>query len=168
MKAIVRAGLVAGVVVLVAVGCAGGTDERSTVSAEPESTEAPADPRPTRPPRTTTTEAPTTTVPPTTATTDPPESAGQKNARQSAADYLDYMAFSHSGLVDQLEFEGFSTADATYGVDALTVDWNEQAALSAAEYLDYTSFSRSGLIDQLVFEGFSQAEAEYGVSTTGL
>jgi hypothetical protein len=71
-------------------------------------------------------------------------------------------------LIGQLEFEGFSTADATYGVDAQKADWNVQAAKSAKSYLKYSSFSRIGLIDQLVFEGFTQAQAEYGVSTTGL
>lgn len=98
----------------------------------------------------------------------PPETVSQSNAREKAADYLSFTSFSRTGLIQQLEFEGFSTEDATYGVDALGVDWNEQAALKAAEYLEFTSFSRSGLIDQLVFEGFTQTEAEYGVSTTGL
>lgn len=120
------------------------------------------------PPTTTTTAPPPTTAPPATAPPAPAETMGQSNARESAASYLDFKAFSRSGLIKQLEFEGFSTADATYGVDALHVDWNEQAAKSAAEYLDFKAFSRSGLIDQLVFEGFSRAEAEYGVSTTGL
>ncbi|MBD5785098.1 Ltp family lipoprotein [Cellulosimicrobium terreum] len=96
----------------------------------------------------------------------------QQNAYQSAVDYLDYTAFSRSGLVDQLEFEEFSTADAEFAVARLEaeggVDWNEQAAASAADYLDYTSFSRSGLIDQLLFEGFTAEQAEYGVSKTGL
>jgi hypothetical protein len=98
----------------------------------------------------------------------PPETAGQSNARRQAASYLDVIAFSRQGLIEQLEFEGYSTEDATYGVDAQNADWNEQAALKAAEYLDTMAFSRSGLIDQLVFEGFTRAEAEYGVSTTGL
>lgn len=128
--------------------------------------------------RTTTTEAPTTTTtaPPTTTTTAPPpppdpfagESISQRNARGSAEDYLAFASFSRTGLIGQLEYEGFSTADATYAVDVLNVDWNEQAAKSAASYLEFSSFSRSGLIDQLVYEGFTQAQAEYGVSTTGL
>jgi hypothetical protein len=33
-----------------------------------------------------------------------------------ARDYLDYSAFSRSGLIDQLEYEGFSKAQAVYGV----------------------------------------------------
>ncbi|MCY1158935.1 MAG: hypothetical protein MOP51_1959 [Citricoccus sp.] len=92
----------------------------------------------------------------------------QQNALRSAEDYLDYTAFSRPGLIDQLEFEGYSTADATWGVDRVTVDWKEQAAKSAANYLDFTSFSRQGLIDQLVFEGFTVEQATYGVDQTGL
>jgi colicin import membrane protein len=92
----------------------------------------------------------------------------QQNAVRSAEDYLDFTAFSRTGLINQLEFEGYSTADATRAVDRVTVNWNEQAAKSAANYLDFTSFSRQGLIDQLVFEGFTAAQAKYGVSQTGL
>lgn len=92
----------------------------------------------------------------------------QQNASRTAQSYLDYTSFSRTGLIGQLEFEGYSTEDATWAVDRLTVDWNAQAALKAKEYLDYTAFSRSGLIDQLLFEGFTPEQAEYGVSTTGL
>ena len=102
------------------------------------------------------------------ATTTVKETVAQSNAKKSATSYLKYSAFSRTGLIDQLEFEGFSTADATYGVDAQNADWNAQAAKSAKSYLKYSSFSRIGLIDQLVFEGYTQAQAEYGVSTTGL
>ena len=96
------------------------------------------------------------------------ETVSQANARKSAKSYLNYSAFSRTGLIEQLEYEKFSTADATYGVDAQNADWNAQAARSAKEYLAYSSFSRLSLIDQLVYEGFTQAQAEYGVSTTGL
>ena len=102
------------------------------------------------------------------ATTTVKETVAQSNAKKSATSYLKYSAFSRTGLIGQLEFEGFSTADATYGVDAQNADWNAQAAKSAKSYLKYSSFSRIGLIDQLVFEGYTQAQAEYGVSTTGL
>ena len=96
------------------------------------------------------------------------DSASYQQAVAKAQDYLDYSSFSRSGLIDQLEFEGFSTQDSTAAVDSLTVNWNEQAAMKALEYLDFSSFSRSGLIDQLVFEGFTQSQAQYGVSQTGL
>ena len=104
----------------------------------------------------------------TTTTTTSNETVGQSNAKKAAKNYLSFMAFSRTGLIKQLEFESYSTADATYGVDAQNADWNAQAAKSAKAYLKLMPFSRTSLIDQLVFEGYTQAQAEYGVSTTGL
>lgn len=95
-------------------------------------------------------------------------SVSRQNAVDSAISYLDYSPFSRSGLIEQLEYEGYSSSDATYAVDSIEVNWNEQAAKSAANYLEFSSFSRSGLIDQLKYEGFTQSQAEYGVSQTGL
>lgn len=92
----------------------------------------------------------------------------QQNALRKAADYLDYTAFSRTGLIEQLVYEKYSAEDSTWAVDRVTVDWNEQAAKKAKDYLDYTSFSRSGLVEQLLYEGFTPEQAEYGVSTTGL
>ena len=92
----------------------------------------------------------------------------QENAVRSAQDYLQVTAFSRTGLIGQLEFEGFSTEDATFAVDSLDIDYNEQAAAEAESYLEFSGFSRQGLIDQLVFEGYTQEQATYGVDQTGL
>lgn len=92
----------------------------------------------------------------------------QQNAVQKAKQYLSFSAFSRSGLISQLEYDGFSTDDATYAVDNITVDWNQQAAKKAKQYLGFSSFSRSGLYDQLVYDGYTPAQAQYGVSATGL
>ncbi len=92
---------------------------------------------------------------------------GEKNALKSAKAYLDYTAFSYTGLIEQLEYEGYSHTEAVYGADNCGADWNEQAAKSAANYLDYTSFSRSGLIEQLEYEGFTHSQAVYGVEQNG-
>ncbi len=67
-----------------------------------------------------------------------------------------------------MAYEKYSAEDATWAVDRVAVDWNEQAAKSAKSYLKFSSFSHSGLVDQLVFEGFTPEQAEYGVGTTGL
>jgi colicin import membrane protein len=95
-------------------------------------------------------------------------SASQNNALRAARNYISIMPFSRSGLIKQLEFEGYSTGDATYAVDELAPNWNEQAAKAAKNYLDIMPFSRSGLIDQLVFEGYTRDQATYGVNQTGL
>lgn len=92
---------------------------------------------------------------------------GQRNALAKAASYLDFTAFSFSGLVEQLEYEGFSHDDAVFAVENCGADWNEQAAKKAQSYLDFMSFSRSGLIEQLVYEGFTQEQAEYGATAVG-
>ena len=73
------------------------------------------------------------------------------------------MSFSRSGLIEQLD-EGFSNEEATYAVDKINPDWNEQAANKAQDYLDTMSFSYDGLIEQLEFEGFTPEQAQYGVS----
>lgn len=91
----------------------------------------------------------------------------QKNAIAQAKAYLEYSSFSRSGLIQQLEYEGYSNESATYAVDSCNVDWNKQAELTAQSYLDYSSFSRDGLIQQLEYEGFSSEEALYGVTAVG-
>jgi hypothetical protein len=96
------------------------------------------------------------------------ESASQRNARLKGAQYLGVLAFSRSGLIKQLQFEGFSLADATYGTDVQNANWMAQAARKAREYLNSQPFSRDGLIRQLEFEGFTRAQAEYGVKHVGL
>jgi SOS response regulatory protein OraA/RecX len=93
--------------------------------------------------------------------------ASQKNAVSSAKSYLDYTAFSRQGLIDQLEYEGYSNADAVYGADHSGADWKEQAAKSAKNYLAYTAFSEQGLIEQLEYEGFTHEQAVYGASAAG-
>ena len=92
---------------------------------------------------------------------------GEKNAAKSALDYISVMAFSYSGLVRQLEFEGYTNEEAVYGVDKCGADWKEQAAKSAEEYLSIMAFSRDGLIAQLESEGFTRQQAEYGVQAVG-
>ena len=47
----------------------------------------------------------------------PAESVAQENARATAEDYLVTASFSRSGLIEQLKYEGFTSAQAQYGVD---------------------------------------------------
>ena len=140
----------------------------TTTAATKQSTTEPAADATTQPAAVVTTEpaAEATTKP----TTKPTKklTVSQENAVEKAADYLDYAAFSRSGLIKQLKFEGFSTTDATFGVDAQKANWKEQAAKKAKDYLDYGSFSRSGLIRQLKYEGFTAAQATYGAKKVGL
>ena len=115
---------------------------------------------------------PTTQAPkPKPTPTEPKMTRSQENAVESAQSYLESGAFSKKGLIEQLEYEDYSTKDAEFAVNHLEendlVDWNAEAAESAQSYLDSGSFSRKGLIEQLKYEGFTQKQAEYGVKQAG-
>jgi hypothetical protein len=44
---------------------------------------------------------------------------GERNALETAINYLEYTSFSRQGLIDQLLYEKFTEAQALYGVDAV-------------------------------------------------
>ena len=92
---------------------------------------------------------------------------GQRNALRSAESYLAFSAFSHSKLIQQLEYEGYSNEEATYAADRCGANWCEQAAKSAEAYLKVSAFSQERLIQQLEYEGFSPTQAAYGAAKNG-
>lgn len=92
---------------------------------------------------------------------------GQQNALRKARDYIDAMDFSYTGLIKQLEYEGYSHNEAVYGADNCNADWKAEAAGKAKDYMDTMAFSRQGLIDQLLYEGYTQEQAEYGAFSVG-
>lgn len=95
-------------------------------------------------------------------------SLSQQNCCRTADSYLRTLPFSHKGLVEQLEYEGYSHEESVFAADHCGADWNEQAVKDARAYLDVMSFSRSGLIEQLEFEGYTHDQAVYGVNGVGL
>ena len=96
--------------------------------------------------------------------------SGQKNALQTAHDYLGTMAFSKAGLIAQLSSSAgsdFPRADAVFAANHVGANWNEQAVKAARDYLDTMSFSRQGLIEQLSSSAggqFTLAQARYAVN----
>jgi hypothetical protein len=101
-------------------------------------------------------------------------SPSQAQAVGSAEDYLAFSHFSRQGLIDQLSSDygdRFSVADATFAVDHLSPDWNEQAAGAAKDYLGFSSFSCQGLIDQLSSDygdQYTLEQARYGARSSGI
>lgn len=136
--------------------------EEPKKSETPSQTPTPKPATPTPPPAQTPAPAPKTDTPA------PSETTSQRNAVRKAKDYLGYSAFSHDGLVDQLEYEQFSHDDAVYGADNSGANWDEQAAKKARSYMDYSSFSRGSLIAQLEYDKFTRGQAEYGANAVGL
>lgn len=88
---------------------------------------------------------------------------GREGAVDQAKSYLRSSAFSYTGLIDQLEYEGYTNEEATYGADNCGANWKEQALRNAESYLDSSGFSYEGLLDQLQYEGYTEEEAKYGV-----
>jgi Host cell surface-exposed lipoprotein len=67
-----------------------------------------------------------------------------------------------------LEFDGFTSSQATYGVANSHANWDKEAAADAREYLKTEAFSASGMIQQLEFDGFTASQAQYGAKAVGL
>jgi hypothetical protein len=162
--------LLALVLLIVLTACGGTTAELDTTTDTEVVTTSTPEPAPVK----TVEPAPEPTVEPEPTPEPEPEpvepefTLAQEQAIGSAQDYLSFMAFSKSGLVDQLIFEGFSKSDAEFAVEHIDVSWKEQALQSAKDYLDMMHFSRSGLIEQLEYEGYSTKQATYAVDQLGL
>lgn len=91
----------------------------------------------------------------------------QQNAIGKAQSYLDLAGFSRDGLINQLEFEGYSADASAFAADNAGADWNAEAAEKAKSYMDMTSFSRQGLHDQLAFEKFTPEQIEFALKAVG-
>ena len=104
-------------------------------------------------------------------TSRPSQAAAEADLSQAsvrtAVAYLRTLAFSRKGLIEQLEYEGFTHAEAVYGADHCGANWMEQAVLSAKSYLKSSAFSYKGLKEQLEFEGFTSSEATHGADRCG-
>ena len=96
--------------------------------------------------------------------------ANQRSALADAKSYLQNLGgFSLKGLVGQVEYDGFSAADATYGATHAGANWNQEAVQDAKSYQqNLGGFSYSGLVGQLEYDGFTPSQAKYGVRATGL
>jgi Host cell surface-exposed lipoprotein len=96
--------------------------------------------------------------------------ASEQSAIQDAQSYLQNVGgFSESGLINQLEYDQFSAADAQFAVNYLNPNWNTEAAQDAQSYMSNVGgFSCGSLLQQLEYDGFTQAQAEYGTSSVGL
>ena len=91
------------------------------------------------------------------------ETAGEKNALAAAKLYLSSMPLSYQGVLDQLEFDGYTSSEAQYGADNCGASWKEQAVRSAETYLGTMPLSEKRLREQLSFDGYTDEEVEYAI-----
>ncbi|WP_166079137.1 Ltp family lipoprotein [Xiamenia xianingshaonis] len=94
---------------------------------------------------------------------------GQKNAIKTAVEYCEWLHPSYQLAIDwMVEQDGYTTDDATFGVDHCGADWKEQAALNAKSQVDYGGASEEGLREQLgTFYKFTEDEIEYALAEVG-
>lgn len=86
-----------------------------------------------------------------------------RNALSKAESYLGWAGMSEQGLREQLEYEGYPSDAIDYALANVEVDYNEQALAKAESYDDWASMSDSQLYDQLIFEGFTDEQAQYAL-----
>jgi hypothetical protein len=92
---------------------------------------------------------------------------GDQEALADAHEYLSTQPFSLKGLISQVEYDGFSTAEATYGAEHSRANWNKEGLLDAKDYLSTQAYSRSGLVGQLGYDGFTASQSSYGAAHCG-
>jgi hypothetical protein len=112
--------------------------------------------------------SPSQTTPSAPAT--PQYTVSQKSAIQDAESYLQTEpGFSKLGLIHQIEFDKFASADARFAVHHITVNWDKQAAADAKNYMQTEGgFSYGSLVQQLEFDKFTPAQAAHGARSVGL
>ncbi|HGP0303085.1 TPA: Ltp family lipoprotein [Enterococcus faecium] len=86
-----------------------------------------------------------------------------RNALSKAESYLGWAGMSEQDLREQLEFEEYPSDAIDYALANVDVDYNEQALAKAESYDDWASMSDSQLYDQLIFEGFTDEQAQYAL-----
>ena len=98
------------------------------------------------------------------------QSTDFEKAKERATSYLDGQTFSRAGLIGQLEYEGFWKGTAVQAVDALRIDWLEQAVRAAKEWMttEHHDGTRQDIIDILIYaKEFTQTEAEHAAAAVG-
>jgi hypothetical protein len=75
--------------------------------------------------------------------------------------------YSLEGLVVQLNFGGYTMAEATYGAENSGANWNHEALVAAKENLATKAYSMKGLIERLKIAKFTAVQASYGVANSG-
>jgi Host cell surface-exposed lipoprotein len=106
----------------------------------------------------------------------PQYTAAQQQAIDAANSYIQMgSGFSREGLIQQLDSSagnGFSEALATFAVDHIRVNWDNQAKEAAQGYMQSEpGWSFNGLVQQLessAGSGFTYAQAVYGAKSVGL
>ncbi len=90
-----------------------------------------------------------------------------RQALSKAKSDLAAQAFSLQGLIVQLNYGGYTMAEAQYGAEHAGANWNHEAVLSAKQNLTSRAYSSKGLVQRLEVAKFTVSQAKYGVAECG-
>lgn len=88
----------------------------------------------------------------------------KKEALELAKSYIEASTFSKSGLIKQLEYEGYTKKEATYAANRCGADWNEEAIEFA---LKHTPCSKESLESYLSCFGFTSSQIKFALKEIG-
>ena len=93
--------------------------------------------------------------------------SGASSAVEVAKKYVDSGNYSYSALIDKLQQDGFSTADAEYAANNCGADWNKMASDEAKALIGSGTYTKDELIDKLIFKGYTFEQAAAAAEANG-
>lgn len=81
-----------------------------------------------------------------------------------AKSFIEFGEYSYSGLIEILEFVGYSNDEAEFAALNCNADWNNEAVQCAESYLDFKNMTKDELYGQLEYEGFTKEQISYALS----
>ena len=83
---------------------------------------------------------------------------------ERAKSFIESGEYSYSGLIEILEFAGYSNDEAEFAALNCNADWNNEAVQCAESYLDIKNMTKDELYGQLEYEGFTKEQISYALS----
>ena len=83
---------------------------------------------------------------------------------ERAKSFIESGEYSYSGLIEILEFVGYSNDEAEFAALNCNADWNNEAVQCAESYLDIKNMTKDELYGQLEYEGFTKEQISYALS----
>ena len=90
------------------------------------------------------------------------------SAIEAAKKYIETGNYTYTSLIDKLQQDGYSTADAEYAANNCGANWKGMAANEAKKLLDGGMTTKEEVVDQLIFKGFTYEQAVHGAEANGL
>ena len=92
----------------------------------------------------------------------------KENVLIRAREFIQEKAYSRRGLINALKVSGYTSINAIFAADNISVDWSAQAVRAVKEYRQKANLSKANLKNVLVRDGFSDQDIEYALKECGI